>query len=85
MESTPLLQPVTTAYTAFRSHQKLIIVVTAALASVFSPLSANIYFPALQSIKKDLDVTENMLNLTITSYMVRIYYPQWTSTGQLTH
>jgi hypothetical protein len=68
-ERTPLLrQP---PYTVFSTRQKLFVIIVATAASVFSPLSANIYFPALQKIRKELNVTEDVLNLTITSYMVR--------------
>lgn len=71
-ESTPLLCTSTTQqYSVFTKSQKRLIVLAAALASAFSPLSANIYFPALNSIAKDLHVTPSQINLTITTYMVR--------------
>jgi hypothetical protein len=58
------------AYTIFSNGQKLLIILIATLASVFSPLSANIYYPALSAIQKELGVSEAMLNMTITSYVV---------------
>lgn len=73
-EETPLLHPPTTEpYSVFTSTQKSLIILTAALASSFSPLSANIYYPALNSIAKDLRVSPSQINLTITTYMVFCY------------
>jgi MFS family permease len=40
------------------------------LASSFSPFSANIYYPSLNSIAADLHVSSSQINLTITTYMV---------------
>jgi len=72
-ESTPLLvTPATQTYSIFTNRQKQLIILAAALASAFSPLSANIYFPALNSIAEDLKVTRSQINLTITTYMVKL-------------
>lgn len=73
-EQTALLHPApsTPPYSVFTPTQKRFIILTAALASSFSPLSANIYYPALNSIAKDLRVSPSQINLTITTYMV--YY-----------
>ncbi|KAI2709098.1 hypothetical protein CBS147332_6157 [Penicillium roqueforti] len=70
-EETPLLRAPsgTEAYSVFTPTQKRLIILTAALASSFSPLSANIYYPALNSIAKDLGVSPSRINLTITTYM----------------
>ncbi|OJJ46042.1 hypothetical protein ASPZODRAFT_16637 [Penicilliopsis zonata CBS 506.65] len=64
--STPLLPK----YSVFSNCQKRWIILTAALASSFSPFSANIYYPSLNSIAKDLHVSTAQINLTITSYMI---------------
>ncbi|GFN21317.1 putative MFS efflux transporter [Aspergillus tubingensis] len=71
-EGTPLLaeQPAKKPYSIFTPGQKRLIILTAALASSFSPLSANIYYPALNSIAADLHVTSSQINLTITTYML---------------
>ncbi|KAJ5453950.1 uncharacterized protein N7458_004906 [Penicillium daleae] len=71
-ETTPLLpRPVfQKPYSIFTKSQKRLIILAAAIASTFSPLSANIYFPALNSIAKDLNVSPSQINLTITTYMV---------------
>ncbi|PWY74901.1 citrate synthase [Aspergillus eucalypticola CBS 122712] len=71
-EGTSLLaeQPAKKPYSIFTPGQKRLIILTAALASSFSPLSANIYYPALNSIAADLHVTSSQINLTITTYML---------------
>jgi hypothetical protein len=69
-ETTPLLAPPIAPYSVFSTTQKRLIILTAALTSSFSPLSANIYYPALNSIAKDLRVSPSQINLTITTYMV---------------
>ncbi|KNG84511.1 hypothetical protein ANOM_008235 [Aspergillus nomiae NRRL 13137] len=71
-ETTPLLQshPGAERYSVFTTRQKRLIILTAAIASTFSPISANIYYPALNSIAADLDVTSSQINLTITTYMI---------------
>ncbi|KAL8994708.1 MAG: hypothetical protein Q9169_005393 [Polycauliona sp. 2 TL-2023] len=50
-------------------HKKLI-VLTASTAALLSPLSSNIYLPALNLIAEGLDVTDSQINLTVTSYLV---------------
>ncbi len=66
-EQTPLLG---TEYTVFKPAQKLSIVIAVTAASVFSPLAANIYYPALIAIHDELNISEELLSITITSYMV---------------
>ena len=41
-----------------------------AFAGFFSPLSANIYFPALNTLARDFNVSAAGINLTITTYMI---------------
>ncbi|KAJ5521091.1 hypothetical protein N7463_001544 [Penicillium fimorum] len=62
--------PSSEPYSVFTPMQKRLIILTAALASSFSPLSASIYYPALNSIAKDLRVSPSQINLTITTYMI---------------
>lgn len=57
-------------YTIFSKPTKRRIVCIIALAGFFSPLSANIYFPALSYIGKDLHVSLELMNLTITAYLI---------------
>ncbi|KAK6829696.1 MFS transporter [Apiospora arundinis] len=37
---------------------------------LFSPLSANIYFPALGALQTELDATAQNINLTVTAYLI---------------
>ncbi|GAB7353533.1 hypothetical protein MBLNU459_g3972t1 [Dothideomycetes sp. NU459] len=60
----------TAKYSVYTSRQKKAIVLTASLAGFFSPLSGSIYYPALNSIAKDLNVTNSAANLTVTTYMI---------------
>jgi len=57
-------------YSAFSPRQKQFIVFMAACGGFFSPLSANIYFPALNPIARDLGVSSELVNLSLTSYMI---------------
>lgn len=57
-------------YSVFNHRQRQYIVFMVACAGFFSPLSANIYFPALNSLSRDLNVSSEMINLSITTYMI---------------
>jgi hypothetical protein len=72
-DTTPLLRATSDQYSIFTTTQKRLIILAAALASSFSPLSANIYYPAINSIAKDLNVGPSQINLTITTYMVLFF------------
>lgn len=58
------------AYSVFGNRQRKFIVFMVACAGFFSPLSANIYFPALNALSRDLKVSNELINLTLTSYMI---------------
>ena len=60
-------------YTIHDKKQKRFIVTMASLGAFFSPLSGNIYFPALNSMATSVRVSGSLINLTITSYMVQEY------------
>ena len=60
-------------YTILARKQKLFIVTMASLGAFFSPLSGNIYYPALNSMATSIHVSGSLINLTITSYMVHEY------------
>ena len=62
--------PSAPAYSAFSHGQKRFIIFMVACAGFFSPLSANIYFPALNALSRDLRVSNGLINLTLTSYMI---------------
>jgi hypothetical protein len=56
-------------YSSFTAWEKRFIVFTATMGSFFSPFTAQIYFPALNNLAKDLHVTPSKINLTMTTYM----------------
>lgn len=58
------------AYSVFSDRQRKFTVFMVACAGFFSPLSANIYFPALNALSRDLKVSNELINLTLTSYMI---------------
>ena len=60
----------TPAYSVFSNRQRKFIISMVACAGFFSTLSANIYFPALNALSRDLKVSNSLINLTLTSYMV---------------
>ncbi|KAI9821099.1 MAG: hypothetical protein M1827_003833 [Pycnora praestabilis] len=58
------------AYSSFSRNQKRYIIFMVSWAGFFSPLSANIYFPALNTLARDLNRSNQLINLTLTSYMI---------------
>jgi len=46
------------------------VVFAASLAAFFSPVSAQIYFPALDVLAHDMHVSSSLINLSVTTYMV---------------
>ncbi|AEO69113.1 b678dddd-d512-439b-891c-5d6061285b37 [Thermothielavioides terrestris] len=57
-------------HTIFTTWEKRFIVFVASAAGFFSPISANIYFPALNSLSRDYGVSATLINLTVTVYMI---------------
>ncbi|KAJ5569746.1 uncharacterized protein N7459_009176 [Penicillium hispanicum] len=57
-------------YSIFTVSQRRYIVFMASWAGFFSPVSSQIYFPALNTLARDLHVSNSLINLTLTSYMV---------------
>ena len=53
-------------FSIFSPGEKRFVVVIASLAALFSPLSANIYYPALNTLSEDLHESLSKINLTIT-------------------
>ncbi|OJJ96760.1 hypothetical protein ASPACDRAFT_46282 [Aspergillus aculeatus ATCC 16872] len=54
----------------FTRSRKLQMVCIVSMAAIFSPLSSNIYFPALDDVSKSLNVSMTLATLTITIYMI---------------
>lgn len=57
-------------YSVYTVWEKRGIVLAAALTSFFSPLTAQIYLPALPTLARELGVSSGQINLTITTYMI---------------
>lgn len=57
-------------YSVLSAKQKLHLVLLVSVAGSFSPLSSNIYFPAVETISTQLGVSSSLIALTITIYMV---------------
>lgn len=65
---TPISIPI--PYSIFTRPQKALIVTLVSIAATFSGFASNIYFPAIPSISRDLSVSPELINLTVTSYMI---------------
>ncbi|KAH6665357.1 major facilitator superfamily transporter [Plectosphaerella plurivora] len=63
-------EPVEQDYHIFTRRQKWLVILIIGGAGLFSGLSSNIYFPALQQIANDLKVSLGTVSLTITSYLI---------------
>jgi multidrug resistance protein len=57
-------------YTIFTDGQVRLIILIAAFAGSISPLSGTIYFPVVNELARDLQVSSSEINLTLTSYMI---------------
>jgi len=57
-------------YSTFTKWQKSGIVFLTGYTAMFSPLSSFIYYPAITPISESLHVSIELINLTITSYLV---------------
>lgn len=57
-------------YSSFSLFEKRMIVLAASLSAFFSPLTAQIYFPALNVVAQAFDVSTTKINLTVTTYMI---------------
>ncbi|TEB38913.1 quinidine resistance protein-like protein [Coprinellus micaceus] len=57
-------------YSIFTRTEKWIIVFLIALAGLYSPLTANIYFPAIPALSRDFHKSVELINLTVTVYVV---------------
>ncbi|KAJ5845279.1 hypothetical protein N7534_008948 [Penicillium rubens] len=57
-------------YHVFTRSRKLLMVIIVSFAAIFSPLSSNIYFPALSDVAEELNISMSLATLTITVYMI---------------
>ncbi|PKS06157.1 hypothetical protein jhhlp_007474 [Lomentospora prolificans] len=70
--STPpsIVEEPTELYTIFDRRQKVIIVFLVSTAATFSGFASNIYTPALPTIAYDLNVSIELVNLSVTTYLI---------------
>ena len=64
--------PIADGYSVYSAGQKKVILIAGSFAAFFSPVSSNIYFPALTTIAKDLRVSLSQISLTVTTYQVSV-------------
>ncbi|KAK5124378.1 hypothetical protein LTR85_001595 [Meristemomyces frigidus] len=57
-------------FSVFIVAQKRAIILTGSLAGWFSPMSGSIYYPALNQIAGDLNVSNAKITLTVTTYLI---------------
>ncbi|KAI1748459.1 chloramphenicol resistance protein [Xylaria castorea] len=57
-------------YSVFSDSMKRWIVGMNCIAAFVSPITANIYFPAIPTVAQDLGVSVDQINLTLTTYMI---------------
>jgi hypothetical protein len=58
-------------FTNFREGEKIAIIITASFLALASPIATSTYLPAINTLAEDLHVSVTLMNLTITTYMVR--------------
>lgn len=61
-------------HTVLTERKKIMTIAIAAIVGFLAPVSANIYYPAIDQLSEDLHVSVSKINLTITTYMVRSYH-----------
>lgn len=66
--------PTADIFSVYTARQKKLILVGGSFAAFFSPVSSNIYFPAINTIAKDLHVSLSQINLTVTTYQVSMIF-----------
>ncbi|KIK59871.1 hypothetical protein GYMLUDRAFT_169012 [Collybiopsis luxurians FD-317 M1] len=57
-------------YSVYSTKEKWFIVTLVSIAGIFSPFTANIYFPAIPTLVSAFHKSTEMINLTVTMYMV---------------
>jgi hypothetical protein len=58
-------------YTLYTESEKIAIIITASFLALASPIATSTYLPAINELADDLNVSVTLINLTITTYMVR--------------
>jgi len=63
-------EPPAPQHSVLNKYEKVYIIFMAALAGFFSPISSQIYFPALPTLAQYYEKTTTLINLTVTTYMI---------------
>ncbi|KAE8395224.1 major facilitator superfamily domain-containing protein [Aspergillus alliaceus] len=66
----PTDAPPEARYSIFDKRQRWLIIAIVSTAATCSGFASNIYFPALPTIADDLNVSLELVNLTVTSYLI---------------
>ncbi|KAF5857349.1 hypothetical protein ETB97_005928 [Aspergillus alliaceus] len=66
----PTDAPPEAPYSIFDKRQRWLIIAIVSTAATFSGFASNIYFPALPTIADDLNVSLELVNLTVTSHLI---------------
>ncbi|KAL2193683.1 major facilitator superfamily domain-containing protein [Corynascus similis CBS 632.67] len=70
LKSCKILHPANVPYSVFSRKEKGLLVLIVSAAGFFSSVSSNMYFPALNSLAQEYRVSNTLINLTITVYMI---------------
>lgn len=70
VKASPAESPKPPIHSVFSSKTKALIITMTAMASLFSPISGQIYLPALNTLANEFHVSAADINLTVTSYMI---------------
>jgi hypothetical protein len=57
-------------YSIFSKSTKIFIVFLVSLSALVSPFAATLFYPALNAVAQQLNVSQSLVNLSITTYMV---------------
>ena len=68
--TTAAARDATQPFSIYSKGEKALIIAIISTAATFSGFASNIYFPCLPTIASDLSVTVELVNLTVTSYMI---------------
>lgn len=74
--SLPPIADADTPYCALEEKVKVAVILTASFASIISPFSTAVYYPAVTVLSKDFGVSVSLINLTISTYQVRTKQPR---------
>ncbi|GAB1215111.1 hypothetical protein ATERTT37_004295 [Aspergillus terreus] len=57
-------------YCVLSERRKITIILGASFMGIVSPMSAGIYYPSLPALAKEMHVSNSLINLTVTTYLI---------------